>query len=107
MGALVGSEAIAAARGALGLTGGAAEVGAATAAETGLTKHGVIRVGERAISSADVQEAISTAKEAGNVTTKMGKYGTLQNVYRGSNGTTVIVETAGRNAGKVITLYRH
>ena len=37
----------------------------------------------------------------------MGKYGTLQNVYRGSNGTTVIVETAGRNAGKVITLYRH
>jgi hypothetical protein len=37
----------------------------------------------------------------------MGKYGTQQNVYTGSNGVTVVQETAGRNAGKVITSWRH
>jgi hypothetical protein len=36
---------------------------------------------------------------------KTGKYGTPQNVYKGSNGLTVIEETQGRNAGKIITLW--
>lgn len=74
---------------------------------TGLTDHGAIRVGQREISRAEIQEAKRTALEKGNVITKLGKYGTPQNVYRGSNGVTVIIESSGRNAGKVITLYRH
>lgn len=73
--------------------------------ETGLTDHGVIRVGERAVTQKDISEAIQTAKKTGNVTSKIGQYGTLQYHYRGSNGLTVIVETQGRNAGKVITTY--
>jgi hypothetical protein len=80
---------------------------ASTTENQGLTVHGVLRSSERNISSVDTREAINTATETGNVTTKMGKYGTPQNVYKGSNGTTVVVETSGRNAGKVITVYRH
>ncbi len=74
---------------------------------TRLTDHGAIRVGQREISRAEIQEAQRSALEKGNVITKLGKYGTPQNVYKGSNGVTVIIESSGRNAGKVITLYRH
>ena len=62
---------------------------------------------ERTISSSQAQEAIRTAQLSGNVTGKMGKYRTLQYVYKGSNGITVVVETSGRNAGNIITLYKH
>jgi hypothetical protein len=71
-----------------------------------LTDHGGIRVGERAVYSKEVEEAIRTAKETGNITTKLGKYRTPQHRYHGSNGLTVIIETEGRNAGKIITTYR-
>lgn len=74
---------------------------------TGFTSHGAIRVGQREISRAEIQEAQKTAVAKGNVITKLGKYGTPQNVYKGSNGVTVIIESSGRNAGKVITSYRH
>lgn len=108
-----GGEAVAIARGAIatarGLTGAAGRMGAAeegaAAAETGLTSHGSQRIGERVITQKDIEEAIRTAKETGNITTKLGKYRTLQNVYKGSNGVTVHIETQGRNAGKVITTY--
>jgi HK97 family phage portal protein len=75
--------------------------------QSGLTDHGNIRVGDRQISQSETQEAINSARQKGNVMIKTGKYGTPQVHYRGSNGLTVIVETAGRNAGKVITFYRH
>ena len=50
--------------------------------------------------------AVETATEAGNVTQQIGKFGTVQLVYKGANGVTVIVETAGANAGKAITVFR-
>jgi len=36
----------------------------------------------------------------------MGKYGTPQQVFTGKNNVVVVVETAGRNAGKAITVWR-
>ncbi len=74
---------------------------------TQLTGHGVLRSGQRAITNSQVNKAIHTAKKTGAIVIKTGKYGTPQKIYRGTNGITVIVETTGRNAGKVITLYRH
>jgi len=70
-----------------------------------LTSHGAQRIGERIVTQQDISEAMRTAKEAGKVTTKLRKYKTQQHVYEGSNGLTVHVETQGRNAGKVITIY--
>lgn len=67
--------------------------------------HGIERAEGRNISKESIENAIQTAKEKGNVTTQTGKYGTPQNVYRGDNGITAIVETSGRNAGKVITVW--
>lgn len=71
------------------------------------TEHGAVRAAQRKISVGEAQEAIRTAKETGNVTRKIGKYGTPQLHYKGQNGVTVIVETTGRNAGKIITFWRH
>lgn len=109
LGFVFGGEIIMSIRGILGLTEGvgAAEAGATTAAETGLTEHGILRAGQRGISSIETEEAIQSAQEAGSITTQIGKYGTPQNIYRGSNGVTAVVETSGRNAGKIITIYRH
>ena len=70
------------------------------------TTHGAVRASQRKISLQETEEAIKTAKETGNVTTKIGKYGTPRIHYKGSNGVTVIVETEGRNAGKIITFWR-
>lgn len=72
-----------------------------------LTEHGVLRFEQREISIKEVQEAIKSAKQTGNMVEKVGKYGTPQIHYKGENGVTVIQETTGRNAGKVITLWRH
>jgi len=48
--------------------------------------------------------AIEAAKQAGDVVSKVGKYGTPQSVYT-ANGIRVIVEEAGANAGKIITAF--
>jgi hypothetical protein len=69
----------------------------------GNTVHGSRRAGERNFTQADIDEAKKTATETGNVTTQTGKYGTPQKLYSGTNGLTVVEETAGRNAGKIIT----
>lgn len=71
-----------------------------------LTGHGKIRVDQRRITPAEIQEAIKTSRKSGNIVTKIGKYGTPQDIYKGSNGITVVMETSGRNAGKIITLWR-
>lgn len=71
------------------------------------TYHGTARALQRTISAQEVQLAIKTAENSGNITTKLGKYGTPQIHYKGTNGITVVIEKAGRNAGKVITLWRH
>jgi peptidoglycan hydrolase-like protein with peptidoglycan-binding domain len=71
------------------------------------TDHGNVRSNQRNISPQEIQRAIDSAKKSGNVTTKTGKYGTSQNHYKGNNGVTVVEETAGRNAGKIITTWRH
>ncbi|MBV9037162.1 MAG: DUF4258 domain-containing protein [Acidobacteriaceae bacterium] len=71
----------------------------------GATNHGNERLEQRNISQEDVDKAIESAKETGQVMTKIGKYGTPQNIYNGANGLTVVVETAGRNAGKIITAW--
>ena len=72
----------------------------------GLTDHGAMRLSERKISMEEVKYAIETAKSENRITVKTGKYDTLQDHYEGSNGVTVVVEKTGRNAGKVITLWR-
>ncbi len=71
----------------------------------GFTDHGALRSRQRSISSEDANTAIQTATAAGKVTTKIGKYGTRQFEYEGTNGVTVVIETEGRNAGKVITFW--
>lgn len=72
-----------------------------------LTDHGLIRWEERRITQQETAEAIRTAKQTGNIITTLGKYGTTQFHYIGSNGITVVVETEGRNAGKIITYWRN
>jgi hypothetical protein len=69
----------------------------------GNTVHGGERAAERGFTQAQIDEAKKTAEETGNVTTQIGKYGTPQKIYNGTNGLTVIEETQGRNAGKIIT----
>ena len=71
-----------------------------------LTTHAATRLGQRGITQAAVDQAVQTAKAAGQVTTQMGKYGTEQLVYKGTNGITVVVETQGSNAGKAITVFQ-
>ena len=70
------------------------------------TTHAALRLGQRGITQAAVDEAVATAKAAGQVATQMGKYGTEQVVYKGTNGITVVVETQGSNAGKAITAFQ-
>ncbi len=71
-----------------------------------LTTHAALRLGQRGITQAAVDEAVATAKAAGQVATQMGKYGTEQIVYKGTNGITAVVETQGSNAGKAITAFQ-
>lgn len=75
--------------------------------KSGATAHGNQRAKQRGISDKEIREAIRSAKKSGNVETKTGKYGTSQNHYKGKNGVTVIEETEGKNAGKIITVWRH
>ena len=70
------------------------------------TLHGAERFKERGFDDNDIVTAIRTAKESGSVVSRTGKYGTAQRVYNGTNGITVVIETEGRNANKVITLFR-
>ena len=72
---------------------------------TGNTEHGTLRGAERKFTPLDVEQAIESAKSSGQVTFQIGKYGTPQTVYTGSNGLTVVLETVGRNAGKLITAW--
>jgi len=72
-----------------------------------LTDHGALRISQRKITRADIEKAKETAIKTNNVIVKKGKYGTPQNHYKGSNGITVVEETQGRNAGKIITTWYH
>ncbi len=72
-----------------------------------VTKHGSERFITRGISAKHIEKALRTAKKTGNISTKIGKYGSEQVHYKGSNGITVVIETSGRNAGKIITVWRH
>ena len=71
------------------------------------TGRGAIRQTQRNIKPSEIRAAIRTAKRTGNITTKTGRYGTLQHRYHGKNGVTVVIETEGRNAGKIITVFRN
>ncbi|MGB4102139.1 MAG: hypothetical protein WBK91_09580 [Alphaproteobacteria bacterium] len=62
---------------------------------------------QRKITADQVEEAIRTAIKSRQVVTQTGKYGTPVKIYKGTNGVTVIQETAGRNAGKIITTCYH
>jgi hypothetical protein len=75
--------------------------------QKGFTEHGSLRSGQRAITDKQIKQAVRSAEKSGNVIEKIGRYGTLQKRYKGDNGVTVIIQIEGRNAGKVITLYRH
>ncbi len=75
--------------------------------QKGFTDHGNLRSGQRAITDKQIKQAVRSAEKSGNVIEKIGRYGTLQKRYKGDNGVTVIIQMEGRNAGKVITLYRH
>ncbi len=72
---------------------------------TGNTRHGDVRSASRSYSPQDVQQAIDSARKTGQVEFQIGKYGTPQSVYTGTNGLTAVLETAGRNAGKLITAW--
>jgi hypothetical protein len=71
----------------------------------GLTEHAAQRLSERGITPDQAKAAVQAAKAAGNVITKIGKYGTPQNIYT-ANGIRVVVEGAGANAGKIITAFK-
>lgn len=71
-----------------------------------MTAHGAEQAIKRNISPNEIREAMKTARETGKITTKEGKYGTNQKQYEGSNGIIIIEETSGRNAGKIITVWR-
>lgn len=79
---------------------------AARRAGLGQTIHGAERFVQRGFSDTDILEAIKTARQSGQVVSALGKYGTVQFRYYGSNGVIVVVETEGRNAGKIITIMR-
>ncbi len=93
-------------------TTGAAGAATSQAATSGsnqavqVTVHAAARAAQRGISQGEIDAAVQTAKAAGRVVQQIGKYGTPQEVYQGTNGVTVVVETAGRNAGKAITVWR-
>ncbi len=70
-----------------------------------ITTHAAVRMAERGITQQAVDYAIESAQRVGNVATQTGKYGTAQEVFTGTNGITAVVETEGRNAGKVVTTY--
>lgn len=70
-----------------------------------LTDHGGVRTSERLPSVQEIDDAVKSAVSRGQYTVKKGKYGSDQIVYKGDNGLTVIIETEGRNAGKVITVF--
>ncbi len=101
---VMGGNAVAAAGAAIG-SGGLTTLGLHTAGRVALTAHAAQRAAERGISQAQIDLAVQTAGQAGRVVEQIGKYGTPQLVYRGLNGITVVVETAGRNAGKAITVF--
>ena len=81
------------------------EVGRASHLGT-VTEHAIGRLALRGMTVGDVNEAIRSARSAGRVLTTVGKYGTIQNEYRGLNGIVVVVELEGRNAGRIVTAYR-
>ena len=60
---------------------------------------------QRGITQQAIDYAVQSAERVGNVVTQTGKYGTPQNVFTGTNGITVAIETEGRNAGKVVSLW--
>lgn len=65
----------------------------------GFTAHGVNQAITRGISSPTILNTI----RMGNATLATGRYGAqIRYVYE---GTTVVVQTAGRNAGKVVTVF--
>ncbi|SRR6266436_825537 len=68
--------------------------------------HAAARAAQRGISQGEIDAAVQTARAAGRVVQQVEKYGTPQEVYQGTNSVTVVVETAGRNAGKAITVWR-
>lgn len=70
-----------------------------------MTTHAALRMAERGITQQAVDYAVESAERVGNVVTQTGKYGTTQEVFTGTNGITAVVETEGRNAGKVVTTY--
>jgi hypothetical protein len=79
---------------------------AASRVGLGQTIHGAQRFVQRGFSDADILEAVKTARQTGQVVTAIGRYGTPQFRYYGTNGVIVVVETEGRNAGKIITIMR-
>ena len=62
-----------------------------------LAEHAGKRLWLRDINPGDVNEAIRSARALGQVTNQLGKYGTLQKVYKGANGVTAVVEFEGRS----------
>lgn len=70
-----------------------------------MTTHAAGRIAEHGITQQAVDYAVESAQRVGNVVTKVGRYGTLQNRFTGTNGITVVVELGGRNAGKVVTAF--
>jgi hypothetical protein len=67
--------------------------------------HAAEQMTRKGITQQAVDYAVESAQRAGRVATGQSKYGTTTVVYEGTNGVTVVVETAGRNAGKAATVH--
>jgi len=89
---------------ATGVIGGGAGLTTLGDLSSGLTEHGAARLAQRGITPEQARAAVEAAKKAGDVVSKMGKYGTPQSIYT-ANGIRVVVEEAGANAGKIITAF--
>ncbi len=69
-----------------------------------LTGHGQERIEERLTSQTDAEDIIRSAIKNRTIKERLGTYKTKQYHYLGENGKTVILETSGRNAGKIVTI---
>jgi len=72
------------------LAAGALRRSTAPKSPAGFTEHAIARAAQRGISTKDIQSAMQSARQTGNIATKTGKYGNPQLHYKGSNGVTVV-----------------
>jgi hypothetical protein len=69
-----------------------------------VTEHAARRLALRGITQTQVRESMKAARKSGDVSSKIGKYGTPQRIFS-ANGIRVIVEEDESSDPKLITAY--